>query len=106
MQTDWALVLPGPRCLLLYNMGRLIRMTVTIHHRSISKSVPPYTIGRLAGNIFPPLPYSSLGKTTIATDPLACEREKIQLSSPSHSRSHGWPWFTAHESLATFVVKS
>jgi hypothetical protein len=37
--------------------------------------------------------------------PLICERKSVQLTSPSHSRSYGWPLFTTLESLATFVIK-
>jgi hypothetical protein len=36
--------------------------------------------------------------------PLICKRKSIQLTSPSHSRSYGWPLFTALESLATLVI--
>jgi hypothetical protein len=35
---------------------------------------------------------------------LICERKSAQLTSPSHSRSYGWPLFTVLESLATFVI--
>jgi hypothetical protein len=36
--------------------------------------------------------------------PLICERKSIQLTSPSHNRSYGWPLFTVLESLATLVI--
>jgi hypothetical protein len=36
--------------------------------------------------------------------PLICERKSVQLTSPSHTRSYGWPLFTVLESLATFVI--
>jgi hypothetical protein len=45
----------GPWCPPLYNMGRLIQMTLTIHHRSISKSVPPILYVDWQETHFPPL---------------------------------------------------
>jgi hypothetical protein len=36
--------------------------------------------------------------------PLICKREKIQLILQFHSRSYGWPYFAAQESLVTLVI--
>jgi hypothetical protein len=53
----------------------------------------------------PPSRSSAQGDNCYGTTcPLICKREKIQLTLSSHSRSYGWPYFTAQESLATLVI--